>query len=73
MFVEYRIFTDSRLSVLLNVICVWKGRLHVGYELAADSRIRLLINFWIYETAFAVEIYTNLQAVNWHGYGMKWS
>jgi len=45
MFVEYRIFTDSRLSVSLNIICAWKGRLHVEYEPTADSRIRLLINF----------------------------
>jgi len=54
MFVEYRIFTDSRLSVLLNVIYVWKGRIHVEYEPTPDSRIRLLINFWIYVTAFAL-------------------
>jgi len=54
MFVEYRIFTDSRLSVLLNFINVWKGRLHVEYEPTTDSRIRLLITFWIYVTAFAL-------------------
>jgi len=42
MFVEYRIFTDSRLSVLLNVIYVRKEWLRVEYEPDADGRIRLL-------------------------------
>jgi len=54
MFVEYRLFTGSRFSVLLNVIYVWKGRLHMEYEPTVESRIRLLINFWIYVTAFAL-------------------
>lgn len=44
MFVEYKIFTDGRLSVLLNVIYVRKGRLRVEYEPTADSSIRLRIN-----------------------------
>jgi len=52
MFVEYKIFTDGRLSVLLNVIYVRKGRLRVEYEPTADSSIRLRINSWIYVTAF---------------------
>lgn len=54
MFVEYRIFTDSRLSVLLNVIYVLKGRLHVECETASDSRVPLLINFGIHVTVFAL-------------------
>ena len=38
MFVEYRIFTDSRLSVLLNVIYVWKERLRVEYGSSAGCK-----------------------------------
>jgi hypothetical protein len=54
MFVEYRIFTDSRLSVLLNVIYVLKGRLRAEFEPTSDSRVPLLINFWIHVTVFAL-------------------
>jgi hypothetical protein len=54
MFAEYRIFTDSRLSVLLNVIYVLKGRLRAECEPTSDSRVPLLINFWIHVTVFAL-------------------